>query len=72
MTNPTVAVRAFALCTRVAQGKFAPVDTMTVTLPDGSIGVATTVHVVQACELGGHVAVRQGRRVDIWHASQLA
>lgn len=52
--------------------------TITVTLPDGSTGVAVALDVAAATYGHGvgsddcHVRVRQGQRVDLWHVSQLA
>lgn len=49
--------------------------TITVTLPDGSIGVAAAVSVAQATMPGGYtwpVSVLQGKRCDSWHVSQLS
>lgn len=49
-----------------------PYATITVTLPDGTTGVATASHVICAIRQSGHVSVAQGKRVDVMHASQLA
>lgn len=51
--------------------------TITVTLPDGSTGVASAADVACATTITRRdaqpaVRVRQGKRVDLWHVSQLA